>query len=347
MATLKTYINKSLFTALAALLMIAAAVAAGCNGVPSNSNRNPAMQAATLRLQWIPDAVFVGDYVALQKNYWKQSGLDVKIEPGGFEFSSIKMVAAGTNDFGVSNLPQLLEARANGVPVIAIGVIIPRSPIGWVSKKDGGITKPQDFIGKKVGAQIGTHTEVTFDALMAKLGLDKDKVNRVPVKFDPQPFLSGDIDVLPVYLIDQPYLLQANGVQLNSIDPFDYGVEMHYGNVYITREDLLRSEPDKVRKFLEGAYRGWQNTLSNSDEALNTFVSQNSDLNKEITGRKLRATLDMMTKGSRDILQIARFDPAKVETTKQLLVQYGGLKEVDASKAFTNDFIPKSIAQNP
>src|SRR5690349_13406174 len=82
----------------------------GCNP-PSSTNNNSqlAVQTASLRLQWIPDAVFVGDYVALQKEYWKKAGLDVKIEPGGFEFNSVKMVAAGSNDFGVSNLPQLLE----------------------------------------------------------------------------------------------------------------------------------------------------------------------------------------------------------------------------------------------
>lgn len=326
------------------LISFVALFSAGCNEPSStNNNSQPAVQTASLRLQWIPDAVFVGDYVALQKEYWKKAGLDVKIEPGGFEFNSVKMVAAGSNDFGVSNLPQLLEARSNGVPVVAIGVVIPRSPIGWVSKKDSGITKPQDFIGKKVGAQIGTHTEVTFDALMSKLNLDASKVNRVPIKFDPQPFLAGSIDVLPVYLIDQPYLLQAQGIQLNTIDPFDYGVGLYYGNIYITSEDMIKNHPDKVRKFLEGAYRGWRDTINQTDDSLNVFVTQNKDLDKQVTGEKLKATLAMMTKDNKDILQIARFDPAKVDTTKQILTQYGGLKEVDASKAFTNEFIPQSL----
>jgi NitT/TauT family transport system substrate-binding protein len=83
------------------------------------------------------------------------------------DYDAIKLVASGADTFGISSSPQILYARAMGVPVVAIGAVIPPSSIGWISKKNSGITKSQDFSNKKIGAQFGTHTEITLEALRA------------------------------------------------------------------------------------------------------------------------------------------------------------------------------------
>lgn len=247
---------------IALALLLAGLVAAFANGwfsrpdhTASNGNQ---ISKATLRLAWIPQGTFAGDYMALKNGSWKRAGVDVDVLPGGFQFDAIKLVAAGEDTFGISTGPQVAEARRRGVPIVVIGVIFPDSPVGWVAMSNSGIKRPQDFIGKRVGAQFGTLTEVTLETLFAKLNLPLGEIKRVPMQFDYTPFLSGAIDVAPVYMIDQPVEFRRKGIAVNVIDPRQYGVNLGPGNVYITSEDTLRSNPNIVKAFLRGASSGWQ-----------------------------------------------------------------------------------------
>jgi len=329
--------------ALVAVVIIATVLyAVPRDGIP----KQPSQTEASLRLAWIPGATFTGDYVALEKGYWKDAGLDVKLNPGGFEYDAVKLVASGADTFGISSGPQILFARANGVPVVAIGAIIPRSPIGWVAKKSSGITKPQDFPGKNIGAQFGTHTEITLEALCAKLGIDIKSFARIPVKFDPRPFVVGVIDVLPVYIIDQPVDLAAQGLDLNIIDPGDYGVALAFGNVYFTTEETIRTKPELVRSLLAGAKRGWTWTNSHRREAVGILAKVAPDASEDTLLAKLNATLDFVIKGRSSstssypgVFAMAAED---WQATRDMLVRHGNLSpDVDVGTCFTNKFVPK------
>jgi len=285
---------------------------------------------------------FIGDYVALENNFWKESGLEIQIQPGGFEHDAIKLVASGADAFGVSSGPQLLQARANGVPVVAIGSTIPRSPIGWISKKESNIKTPFDFVGKKVGAQFGTHTEITFEALCKKNKIDIKSIDRVPVKFDPRPFVTGDIDVLPVYIIDQPVDLASQGIELNIIDPGDYGVSLFYGNLYFTTENFVKNNPELVKKFLEGASKGWVWADKHNKEAVEILLKSVPDANREILNKKLNVTLNFIKKNGQPYKGVFPTELKDWQTTYKLLKDYGEITDdVELTKIFTNQFLPE------
>lgn len=279
-----------------------------------------------LRLAWLPGATFAGDYVARKNGYWKQQGLSVAVEPGGFEFDAIKLVVSGQDQIGVTSGPQLLEARRAGVPLVALGATLPRSPIGWVTKSDSGITEPKHFSGKRVGAQVGTHTEITFEALMRKIGVPLDKVERIPVKFDPRPFVGGAVDVFPVYLIDQPHDFAAQGIKVNLINPWDYGVGLHYGNVYFTTEEFLTKNRDTVVKFLAGASEGWKWVNSNRTAAVDVLIENGAPSGKDVLKAKLDATLDFAIGGATSYPGVFGMQAAALSDTLELMRQYGNFK---------------------
>ncbi len=294
----------------------------------------------SLRLAWIPGATFAGDYAALQNGSWREAGLEVDVRPGGFEYDAIKLVAAGADTFGVTSGPQLLQARASGVPVVAIGTTIPRSPIGWVSKKASGITRPQDFTGKNIGAQFGTHTEITLEALCAKLGIATTAFQRIAIKFDPRPFVTGDVDVLPVYLIDQPIDLQAQGITLNLIDPADYGVAFAFGNVYFTTEETLKSRPAVVRAFLAGAGQGWRWAEQNRGPAVDKLAGIVPDVDRTVLRSKLDATFAFIMKGRDQYLGVFPMAANDWISTQDILVQFGNLTApAGPQSAFTNEYL--------
>lgn len=294
---------------------------------------------ASLRLAWLPGATFAGDYVALRDGFWSAEGIEVRVQPGGFDADALRSVASGADTFGVTSLPQLLFARANGVPVKAIGATIPMSPIGWVAKADSGISEPKDFRGRRVGAQFGTHTEITLEALCDRLGIPLSSFQRVPVQFDPTPFVIGDIDVLPVYLIDQPVDLRARGIVLNEINPVDYGVALSYGNVYFTHERTIAERPELVRAFLAGARRGWRKAHDDHNDAVAAIRVVAPEADAIAMAGKLEAMFAFIQSSEPEYIGVFALDNDRVKETIELLKRFGGLSSaVSADEAYTNDF---------
>ncbi|MGJ3260799.1 MAG: ABC transporter substrate-binding protein [Rhodospirillales bacterium] len=288
----------------------------------------------SVRLAWIPGVTFIGDYVAQDQGYWKSRGLDVKVEPGGFELDAIKLVAAGADTIGVTSGPQFVQARASGVPIVALASTIPKSPIGWISKADSGIKTPQDFKGHRVGSQFGTHTEITLEAMMARLDIPLSSFERIAVKFDPRPFVVGEIDVLPVYLIDQPVDLEAQGIKLNRIDPGDYGAAFDYGNIYFTTEKNIKEMPQTIKAFLEGASEGWSRAESNRPAALDILYTRVETPDAAILTRKLDEMFAFITKDGAPYPGLYPVTLDGLNSIKEILVTYGGLtSEVDVDSA--------------
>ncbi|MCK9439378.1 ABC transporter substrate-binding protein [Patescibacteria group bacterium] len=118
--------------------------------INNNQNKESSenLEEVSIRLKWLDQAQFSGYYVANSKGYYKENGLDVKINSGGPNISPIQMVANGTDDFGITSGNQIILAREQGIPVVAIAVVYQKSPISIVSLKNKNISNPEDLINK-------------------------------------------------------------------------------------------------------------------------------------------------------------------------------------------------------
>ncbi len=329
------------------LAMIAAWVVAatilvigGCEKAPPDQQKN--LQPVSTRLKWLPGATYIGSIVAKEAGIWRELGLDVTVHPGGFEADPIKLVAAGSNDFGITGGEQLLQARAQGVPIVAIFMELRQSPAGWMALKSSGITKPQDFVGKKVGAQYGTNIEPTLDALLAKLSIDPKRLIRVPVKYDVSPLFTGQVNVLPAYLNGQPVQARLEGKEINTIDPADYGVRM-YGNVYFTSEKMIRERPELVARFVRGLVRAWNKALAEPEAAVDMLVRAEPKLDRKLELAILQATVPFARGGSSEALGV--MSDERWQETRDIMVKYAGLPAaVDVSSAYTSKFVLEAYA---
>src|SRR5471030_2636402 len=127
-----------------------------------------AADAVTVRLKWFNQAQFAGYYVAKEKGYYQEAGLEVSIQPGGPDFPAIQMVAGGNEQFGVTSADQILVARGKGVPVVAVAVLYRKSPFVLFSLKQSGIDKPEKFREKKIGVKLGGNEELIYRAMLGK-----------------------------------------------------------------------------------------------------------------------------------------------------------------------------------
>src|SRR5271155_1427713 len=218
-------------------------------------------EAVTVRLKWFNQAQFAGFYVAQQNGYYKSEGLNVNIQPGGPDFPAVQMVTGGNEQFGVTGADQILIARGKGVPVVALAVIFRRNPFVLFSLAKSGIKTPTDYVGKNIGVKIGGNEELIYRAVLAKAGVDKTKLNEIPVKFDITPLLAGAVDVWPGYLINEVLAAKEKGFDVNVVSPPDYGIDL-YADTLFTTEKMLKEKPDIVRKFVTATLKGWTSAIA-------------------------------------------------------------------------------------
>jgi ABC-type nitrate/sulfonate/bicarbonate transport system substrate-binding protein len=225
---------------------------------------NPALR---VRLTWTHQAQFAGVYLAEDKGYYRDEGVAVEVRPGGIEYSSVKMVAAGTDDVGLTSADQILIARARGVPLVALAALYQRSPVVLFSLRERGITRPEHLRGRKIGIKYGDNTEVPIRALLAKAGLRPGDYEEVSVSYDVAPLLDGRVDVLPGFALNEPISLAEHGHAVNTIYAADHGVNF-YADVIFAREDVLRDKRAAVEAFVRATLRGYEYAMAHVDEAV-------------------------------------------------------------------------------
>jgi len=295
-----------------------------------------AEEAVTLRLKWFHQAQFAGFYVAKDKELYKAAGLNVDIQPGGPDFPAIQMVTGGNEQFGVTAADQILIARSKGVPVVALAVIFRRNPFVLFSLAKSGIKAPADYVGKNIGVKIGGNEELIYRAILAKAGIDKAKLNEIPVKFDITPLLAGAVDVWPGYLINEVLAAREKGFDVNIVSPPDYGIDL-YADTLFTTEKMLKEQPDVVRKFVSATLRGWSSAIAAPEEAAQITVKYGAKLTYEHELAMMKASLPLLQP---DAQPVGWMDAANWSATQKLLVEAGFQKTpVEIGKAFTVEFL--------
>jgi NitT/TauT family transport system substrate-binding protein len=294
-----------------------------------------AEESVTLRLKWFHQAQFAGFYVAKEKELYKAAGLNVDIQPGGPDFPAIQMVTGGNEQFGVTSADQILIARSKGVPVVALAVIFRRNPFVLFSLAKSGIKVPADYVGKNVGVKIGGNEELIYRAVLAKAGIDKTRLNEIPVKFDITPLLAGAVDVWPGYLINEVLSAREKGFDVNIVSPPDYGIDL-YADTLFTTEKMLKEKPEIVRKFVVATLKGWSSAIAAPEAAAQITVKYGAKLTYEHELAMMKASLPLLQP---DAQPVGWMDAANWSATQKLLVDAGFQKTpVEIGKAFTVEF---------
>jgi NitT/TauT family transport system substrate-binding protein len=293
-------------------------------------------ESVTLRLKWFHQAQFAGFYVAKEKDLYKSVGLNVDIQPGGPDFPAIQMVTGGSEQFGVTGADQILIARSKGVPVVALAVIFRRNPFVLFSLAKSGIKAPADYVGKNIGVKIGGNEELIYRAVLAKAGVDKTKLNEIPVKFDITPLLAGAVDVWPGYLINEVLAAKEKGFDVNVVSPPDYGIDL-YADTLFTTEKMLQEKPDVVRKFVAATLKGWSSAIAAPEEAAQITVKYGAKLTYDHELAMMKASLPLLQP---DAQPVGWMDAANWSATQKLLVDAGFQKTpVDVGKTFTVEYL--------
>ncbi len=213
----------------------------------------------TMQAAWINDAEFAGYYVALDKGYYKEAGLDLTYLPGGPDVIPESTLVASKADLALTTPDTTVTAiTQQGAKFKIIGAQYQKNPIGIVSLAEKPIKTPQDLIGKTLA--VPPVNVVSVEAMFALQGIDKSKVNIVPYAYDPTPLIKGEIDASLDFTTNVPYTIKQAGKDATSFLLYDFGFTIYNDTVVVT-EETLKTKRKELVVWLKASRAGWIENL--------------------------------------------------------------------------------------
>lgn len=292
----------------------------------------------SLFLDWTPNTNHTGIYVAKEKGFYEEAGIDVEILLPG-EVSAEQLIATNRGEFGISFQPQVTQARAMDLPIISIAAIIQHNTSGYASPVEKGIETPKDFAGKVYGAYGSELEESMIDLVMERDGADVSDVDIVQLgNSDFFVATKQEIDFVSIFYAWTGIEAEIRGVDLNFVEATEYAEELDtYSPVIITSEELIEKDPETVRAFVESTLKGYEFAIDNPAEAAEILIAHEPDLDPELVKRSQEW---LSPRYQDDAKKWGIQESSRWETFADFMFENGIIeKEIDATEAFTNEFI--------
>ena len=323
------------------LLVVVAIVLAGCTGTNQTSKesakKNP--EELSIMLDWYPNAVHSAIYVAQEKGYFKDAGLNVKIEMPADTNDPLKLAATGKVDLALSYQTQTIISRSEGIPVVSVATLV-RHPLDVIMfKKESGIKTPKDLEGKSVGYPSTSISEALVATMMKKDGGDFSKAKMTDVGWDLMPSVATDnVDAIIGGYINHEYvLLNKEGYNMDVMKLTDYGVPDNYELVLVTGEKTLTKKKDSIEKFWGAVTKGQEDVKKNPEEGLQVLLDHENDsfpLDKEVETKSLETLLPLMEDSN---VPFGFQEEEKWTDVADWLYETGVIQEkINATEAFEN-----------
>jgi len=231
-----------------------------------------AAEKVTVQLDWVVRGNHAMFFVAKEKGYFAEEGIDVtEIRKGSGSPDAMRFVGNGNADFGFGDLPTLAVARSQGVPVVAVSAVNQHSPLAIMSlAKTVKLTKPDDLKGLTIGIHPAGSTYIFFKAFLAANGLaEKDMtLNSVSPPYESY-LLLGRVQVIAGYLDAEVPELEAKAGGTGSLSIMqgsDFGWQA-YGSGLFTSDAMIKSKPELVKHFVTAYTKAFDYVVAHPDEA--------------------------------------------------------------------------------
>ncbi|MRX74085.1 ABC transporter substrate-binding protein [Bacillus lacus] len=326
--------KKISFTIILTILL----VLAGCSSPTSGGEED--LRKVTLMLDWFPNTNHTGIYTAIEKGYYEDQGIEVKIMEPGDGVSAEQVAASGEADFAISFQENITQARASGIPLVSVGAIIQENTSAFASLKESNITSPKDFENKRYGGWGSATEEAILKAVVEKDGGDYQKVNQITLgATDFFKSIGRDTDIQWIFQGWDGVEAERQGIQLNLIYLKDIDPALNYYTpVIATNEKNIQENPDLIRNFMEATAKGYNFSIEHPGEAADILIKEVPDINKEL----VKASQEWLSPRYQG--DAAAWGIQEEEVWKRYadwLFEKGLIENnIDPEKAFTNEFLP-------
>lgn len=326
--------------AFATILAFLSAVTTACGAQVAPAPPPTPPDNVTLQLSWTHDFQFTPIYTAEANGHFNTRNLSVTLRQGGITdgkyIDAVEQVVNGNAAFGLTDGYNVLRARGNGKPLVAIAAIMQRSPSSLISLKSSNIRSPQDLIGKKVAFTPGS-INWTYLTMLQNQGIDPstiDLVNRSGPGV--RELTDGTVDAMSGWFINEGVRIREMGFEPSFLIMGDYGTDT-YPLVLTTTEAMIEQKPDVVRRMTGAILAGLKETLANPDAAVSPVLRYNPDLQAEGQKARLHAALPLFKPAGREP---GFMQPDVWETTRSILMNRGIITQaLKVESAYTTSFL--------
>ncbi|MEK4303101.1 ABC transporter substrate-binding protein [Oceanobacillus sp. FSL K6-0251] len=285
----------------------------------------------SIMLDWYPNAVHSYLYVAEEKGYFEEEGIDVDIQFPANPTDPLSLAASGNVTMGLYYQPDVIAARANeNIPVKSVAAIV-REPLNHiVYRSDDPVNSPKDLEGKQVGYPGIPVNEAIVQTIVEHDGGNYEKVDMLNVEFElGSSLISEQVDAVSgMYVNHEVPVLRSEGYDIDFINPVDYGVPHFYEIVAVTSDETWEEEQKNIEAFWRAARKGYDFMIENEEEALQILLDHqdegNFPLEKEIETESLSILLPKMESEQ----GFGSQEKASWEETAKWLKEYGVIKEI-------------------
>jgi NitT/TauT family transport system substrate-binding protein len=319
-------------------------VAVAAFGVPALSQTPDKLQ---FRLNWTLYGEHAPFFVAREKGFYKDEGLDVEILEGSGSTTVAQLVANMTNPIAYVDAATMMRGVGAGMPIKAVGVTLQQSPMSFIYRADAPRpTKIEEIKGSRIAITAGDASLAIFTAFMGKLNMKLEDVQLITVanpQSKEQAVLNKQADALLGYFMDQgPRMQLQTGVKMGWTRLYDMAGVTTLSSAIIANNDWLKDakNQDRLRRFLRASQRGWQYTFDNRDEAAEIFMKAAPAFNKEISLLEINGTMTIIRTDKTKDKPISWSASEDWKESQDLLEKFAKLKaQPDVNVYFTNEYL--------
>lgn len=326
--------------AIAPVLLMAACTDEAENTGSDVANEQQELKEITMVLDWTPNTNHTGLYVAQEKGYFEEQGLDVEIILPG-EAGANQLVASNQAEFGIGAQESLTEARVQDIPIVSIAALIQHNTSGFASPIDKGIESPADYEGKTYGGWGAPVEKAVLGSIMEQEGADVEQVDIVNIgNSDFFTAVERDIDFAWIYYGWTGIEAELRGDELNMQYLTDYSDKLdYYTPILMTNENMIAEDPETVRAFTEAVSQGYEFAIDEPEQAADILIEAVPDLDPEL----VKASQEWLSpKYQDDSPQFGQQQEQVWADYAEWMFDNGLLDEkLDVKQAYTNEFLPE------
>ncbi|HOA15737.1 MAG TPA: ABC transporter substrate-binding protein [Bacillota bacterium] len=299
-----------------------------------------AVQKVSIMLDWVPNTNHTGLFVAQEKGFYKEAGIEVEIMEQSQGLSMEQLVASGRVDFGISSQEWATAAMAEGIPVVSVAAVIQHNTTAYASLKKAGINGARDFEGKTFASWGLPLERAMISDVVKSAGGNPSKLKELVIgTADLLAMLGRDVDIVWIFMGWQGIEAKLRGMELSAVMLRDVpGIPDYYTPIIITSKSYLAKQKQAGRAFIEATSRGYEYAVKNPEESAKMLIRRSPEINAKLAAES-QAWLS-----PRYIDDAAQWGIQKASTWKGLydwMVSHDLVKPGQSPESFfTNELLP-------
>jgi putative hydroxymethylpyrimidine transport system substrate-binding protein len=321
--------------------VLSAAIAAGC-GEKEESIRGGEAEEVELMLDFFVNPDHAGIYTAIDNGYFEEAGLDVTPRVPSDPSAPIKLVAAGQADLAISYEPEVLLARDQGLPVVAVASIVSDPLTSLISLPDAEIDGPADLRDKTIATAGIPYQDAFIGRILRDARISEDEVEQVSVGLGlEQAVLSGKADaMLGGFRNIEGVSLEERGENPRVVPVDELGIPTYDELVLVANSDDVAADPEPIRLFIAALERGTQNAIDDPEAATKAVLDAGDGLDPKLTEAEIEATLPLLAPRGKQ--PFGFMDESEWDEFAGFLADEGFIQALpEPGEALTNELLPE------